>query len=424
MAFDSQPVLCFGCVGQTRHMVAESAMWLAEYGLMRFAFCLYRYFPHGGMQRNFLRIAEECRSRGHSIEVYTLRWDGESPGESIQIHLLPPRGWQNHTRHEAFARQVQALNLHENHDLVVGFNRMPGLDAYYCADPCFMDFVHRNRSAMYRQSPRFRHFRKFERAVFHAEAATRILLLSPVEKVAFQKWYGTPDWRFALLPPYVSRDRLSDVNDRHAARQCIRHRHGLSDDAIVLLMIGSDFRRKGVDRAVRATAALPEQVRRNTHLLVIGRGKAWRYERLARRLGIAGHVHLLQGRDDVGSYLAGSDLLLHVAREENTGTAIVEAIASGLPALVTANCGYAFHLHDAGAGLVVEEPFEQAALDARLTQMLQSGHLASWRSSALAYAKQTDLFSRPQRAAELLEQWASDRRDGSLVATQATGPAQ
>ena len=33
------------------------------------AFCLYRYFPYGGLQRDMLRIALACRQRGHKIAV-------------------------------------------------------------------------------------------------------------------------------------------------------------------------------------------------------------------------------------------------------------------------------------------------------------------------------------------------------------------
>ena len=48
---------------------------------MRLAFCLFRYFPYGGLQRDFVRIAQACRARGHSIDVYTLRWEGETLAE-------------------------------------------------------------------------------------------------------------------------------------------------------------------------------------------------------------------------------------------------------------------------------------------------------------------------------------------------------
>ena len=41
---------------------------------MQLAFVLYKYFPFGGLQRDFMRIALECQRRGHQIRVYTLIW--------------------------------------------------------------------------------------------------------------------------------------------------------------------------------------------------------------------------------------------------------------------------------------------------------------------------------------------------------------
>lgn len=384
---------------------------------MRFALCLYRYFPYGGMQRNFLRIAEECCARGHAVDVYTMRWEGDRPGSGINVHLLASRGWRNHTKHERFAGEIGRILQPRQHDFVLGFNKMPGLDAYYAADPCFLDRAHTARSAFYRFTPRYRHFQKFERAVFDPRATVRIMLLSPRQQEAFQRWYATPDDRFALLPPYVAPDRVAvatSSESRSLHRSESRRELGMHEDDIMLLMIGSDFHRKGVDRAIRALASLPDKRRRASHLVVLGRGKAGRYRWLASRLGVKNHVHLRQARDDVGAHLAAADLLLHIAREENTGTAIVEAIAAGLPVLATANCGYAFHVARAEAGCVLDEPFDQDALNEQLAAMIGSerDQIARWRESALDYAGRTDLFSRPQHAVSLLERWADERRGG------------
>jgi UDP-glucose:(heptosyl)LPS alpha-1,3-glucosyltransferase len=41
---------------------------------------------------------------------------------------------------------------------------------------------------------------------------------------------------------------------------------------------------------------------------------------------------------------------------------LLEAVVAGLPVLTTAVCGYAHHISDADAGVVVAEPFTQHAL--------------------------------------------------------------
>ena len=43
------------------------------------AFCLYKYFPFGGLQRDFMRIASTVAARGHHVRVYTQSWEGDCP---------------------------------------------------------------------------------------------------------------------------------------------------------------------------------------------------------------------------------------------------------------------------------------------------------------------------------------------------------
>jgi len=44
---------------------------------MRFALLLYKYFPYGGLQRDFHRFARELQQRGHQCRVYYISWQGE-----------------------------------------------------------------------------------------------------------------------------------------------------------------------------------------------------------------------------------------------------------------------------------------------------------------------------------------------------------
>ena len=173
---------------------------------MQLAFCLYKYFPFGGMQRNFLRIALACQARGHDIRVYSLDWQGEVP-EGFELVRVPVRAWANHRRYRKFTDWVQADLARRPVDRVVGFNKMPGLDVYYAGDPCFEQKARALRGRFYRFSPRYRHFSAYERAVFDPTVHTRILMMSPVQKPMFVEHYGTPEHRFHLLPPGIARDR-------------------------------------------------------------------------------------------------------------------------------------------------------------------------------------------------------------------------
>ncbi len=369
---------------------------------MKLAFCLPKYFPFGGLQRNFLRIAQYFQRHGCEIIVYTLIWEGDVPA-GFQAHVIPVRARWNHARNAEFIAKVTPLLEQGVFDGIIGFMKMPGLDVYYAADPCFQAKVRRHRSPLYRLSPRYRQFVAFEEAVFHRNSGTEILMLTETEIDNYMDCYQTPRERFHLLPPGISRDYRAPDNAADI-RDDFRREFGISEDQDLLLMVGTGFKTKGLSRSLRAMAALPRPLRDKTRLMVVGDGDGSAYERLAGRLGIQPQVRFMRGRTDVPRFLLGADLLLHPAHTENTGNVLLEAMISGLPVLTTANCGYAFHVECARAGVVVPVPFRQQDLDTALARMLVSPDRDTWSRNGIAYGRTADLYSRPRVVFDLVRE--------------------
>lgn len=369
---------------------------------MDLAFALYKYFPFGGMQRNFLRIAKACLARGHAVRVYVLEWQGEVP-EGIELVRVPVRAFSNVGRYRKFSAWLARDLAQRPVDRVVGFNKMPGLDVYYAGDPCFAEKAERLRGPFYRFSSRFRHFSEYERAVFSPESRTQILMMSPVQMPMFINHYGTPENRFHMLPPGISRDRCAppDATER---RQRFREAQGIDQSELLLLQIGSGFRIKGVDRSLTALASLPPALSARTRLFIIGQDKADPYLRRAQQLNIADRITFFKGRDDIPDFLLGSDILIHPAYNENTGNVLLEAMVAGLPVLVTAICGFARFVSEADAGIVIPSaPFEQETLDRSLASMLADDDArARWSSNGIAFGKTADIYDMPERAADII----------------------
>ncbi len=375
---------------------------------MKLALCLFNYFPYGGLQRDFLRIARVCRDRGHDVHVYTMAWEGEQePG--IQVHLVTPKGFQNYSRIRSYINQLQQALREDIYDLVVGFNKMPGLDLYYAADVCYQSRM-QQRSWWHRILPRYRYYAALERAVFAPGMKTDIMLISPLQQPEFVRCYQTEVSRFHLLPPGIANDRKAPPN-ADAIRQSVRLANQLEQDDRMLLMVGSGFKTKGLDRAIRALAALPPAELSRCRLFVIGQDNPVAFVRLANKLGVSDRVHFLGGRPDVPDFLLAADLLIHPAYHENTGTVLLEALVAGLPVLTVDHCGYAHYIHEADAGIVLASPFEQQALNDALVHMLTSPERLLWRQHALAFAQHADLYSMPEKAADLIGAAAKRKHD-------------
>lgn len=368
---------------------------------MQLAFVLYKYFPFGGLQRDFMRIALECQARGHAICVYTPIWEGEVPA-GFDVRVAPIKALFNHHRNEKFSAWLAADLARDPVDRVIGFNKMPGLDVYYAADGCYEDKAQTLRAPIYKRWGRYKHFADYERAVFAPESKTEILMISEVQQPLFVKHYATPAERFHLLPPGIAQDRRAPVNAGEI-RADFRREFKLDDSDLLLVQIGSGFKTKGLDRSLKALAALPRELKQRTRLIAIGQDDPRSFQLQAKALGVSDQVQILKGRSDIPRFLLGADLLIHPAYNENTGTVLLEALVSGLPVLVSEVCGYAHYIAEADAGRVVPAPFEQDTFNRMLAEILaDDAARAKWSANGLAFSDSADLYSMPQRAADVI----------------------
>ena len=374
---------------------------------MNLIFCLYEYFPYGGLQRDFLKITDIAMERGHSVKILTMGWHGDIPA-GLDVEILPHSAISNHRRCLKFARTVVNLVSEMSYDAVVGFNKMQGLDVYYAADSCYQART-RNLGALASfVMGRYSTYVGFEKVIFSPESKTEILSISPQEQRKFIECYGTPENRFHLLPPGIYEDRFRPANAAEI-RSRIRKGLGLLDDQLMLLMVGSAFHTKGVDRAINSIAALPEDLRKRVKLYVLGRGKIELFSNMAEKNNLVEQVDFLGGREDVPDFLLAADLLVHPARTENTGTVLIEAMAAGLPVVVTENCGYAFHVQEADSGLIVPMPFEQKALDNALAEVLSSSDLSRFAENGVNYTARVDVTGLHEKAVDIIEDVARRR---------------
>ncbi len=339
-----------------------------------------------------LRIAHDCVNAGHEVTIYSGEWRGDMPDARIRVEILPSRGWLNHSRHQSLISAMQQALVKAPVDLVVGFNRMAGLDVYYAADPCYLQRAHEERSWFYRHLPlirgRYRFFASAEKAVMDAQGNCQILLLTEREKLSFQQWYGTPDARFHLLPPSIPLKKFANKN-REACRTYARQQFNLPAQANIVLTVGSAFVRKGVDRVIDAIAALPKVLQDNTWLIAIGEYESnSNIQAYCEKRGVAHCCIHVGGRADVADLMLGADIFAHPARSELAGIVLIEAMTAGLPVLVTDVCGYAARITEAGAGVVLPSPYHQIEMNNALAVMLQSAQQVEWQENGKRYTTQ------------------------------------
>jgi glycosyltransferase involved in cell wall biosynthesis len=178
----------------------------------------------------------------------------------------------------------------------------------------------------------------------------------------------------------------------------------LPADAHVLLAVSRLTAQKGLGVAVRALATL-----RREHpglvLVVLGEGpEREQLQALALELGVTDSVHLPGRVGDVAHWYRRADMLVHPARWEGFGLALLEAMLAGLPVVASDVSSIPEIVRHGETGLLVP-PDDPAALAAAIERVLQGP--TGFGSAGLARAHEE--FSVARMAEQTLAVYESAR---------------
>jgi glycosyltransferase involved in cell wall biosynthesis len=186
--------------------------------------------------------------------------------------------------------------------------------------------------------------------------------------------YGVQEERIWTVPYFVDNDWFEAEAARlRPRRAALRSKFGLPENGLVFLFMGKLIQKKHPDHALEAWKSLPESCRRRSALLVVGSGEMM--DELKKRAGGEARVvfaGFLNRRELPEAYAASDTLLLPSDAGETWGLVVNEAMASGLPAIVSSQVGCGPDLVREGeTGFVF--PFgDQTALTHRLRDLIDN----------------------------------------------------
>jgi glycosyltransferase involved in cell wall biosynthesis len=162
---------------------------------------------------------------------------------------------------------------------------------------------------------------------------------------------GCAPARVGLIYNGVAITGLEPGMDREATRASL----GLAPDDLVAIVVANLIPYKGHADILHALAGELARLPPNLKVVCIGRDEGARagLEDLRARLGLDGRVHFLGVRNDVPALLAAADMSILASHEEGFSNAVIEAMAAGLPMVVSDVGGNAEAILDGETGLVV-----------------------------------------------------------------------
>ena len=230
--------------------------------------------------------------------------------------------------------------------------------------------------------PRIVHRRLYYRLIMTMERrfySNRSIALSAVSQLVadqLNRYFGRTD---VLVVRHGVDATVFNRLNRLARRDAVRAAWELAEKDFVFLLIGNDWAKKGLATLLNALAACGDlQVK----LLVVGKDSREPYLKECQKLGIESRVKFLEPASDVLQFYAAADAYVGPSLEDAYGLPVLEAMACGLPVIVSAAAGASEIVLDGENGFILRDPRDVSALTMLLRKLATSPKLVAMLASA------------------------------------------
>lgn len=307
-------------------------------------------WAYGGPPKVMDELARQLAARGHTVTVYTT--DALDGRARMRVRRENRRGvavhrFRNLSNRLAYGQKV-FLPLGFAHALrrsIREFDVVHLSDFRTLQNGQAMVLARRHGVPLvlsaFGQLPRATGVKRFAKAGYDRLYGYRLLryaaaCLAQTENEA--SWYrtlGADPRAVRIVPLAIDPAPFASLPSPEA----FRARHGIAPGARVVLFVGRFHAYKGLDLLIRAFAAVRARLPA-TRLVLVGRDDGYEEtaRRLTRSLGIADRViwpGALYETDKLAAYAAADLFAFSPSHEEETSTAVLEALACGIPAVVT-----------------------------------------------------------------------------------------
>jgi UDP-glucose:(heptosyl)LPS alpha-1,3-glucosyltransferase len=313
-----------------------------------------RYNPSGGAERFIERALAALRGQGVTVTVIAREWAGEA-GDVIRCDPFHVgRLWRDWSFAAAACREAARRTF----DLVQSHERIACCDIYRAGDGVHAQWLQNRRAALgplgrlgIALNPYHRYVLAAERRLFASPRLRAVICNSRMVRDEIRRRFGTPDETLHVVYNGIDLDAFHP-RLREAHRAAMRRELKIPPEALVFLFVGGGFERKGVFRLLEAFARAAQA---DARLIVVGgdKGKE-RAQARARSLGIDGRVHFAGEQKDVRPWYGAADCFVLPSLYDPFPNAALEAMACGLPVIVSRQCGTAELIEDGVNGFVVD----------------------------------------------------------------------
>lgn len=310
-----------------------------------------KYGLVGGGERYVAELTERIAAiPKYDIHVFANQWHRQS--DNVTFHKVPvitfPK-WLTTISFAYFAnRKIARLGV----DLIHTHERI------FKADICTLHSIpHRIWVEKIRRKKLLSLFDRatiwVEKQMFTKGGCRIFMPVSSFARQKMQEVYTVAPERIRIVHPGVDIEKFKPAESE--LRLEIRHELGVKDDEVLILFVSMNFELKGLDLLLAALSRLRKDGRgKQPKLLVVGKGNISKYQDISRQLGIAENVVFTGVRHDMERIYVAGDLFVLLSNFDTFGMVVTEAMASGLPVIVSDKVGAKDLVRNAENGFIVD----------------------------------------------------------------------
>jgi UDP-glucose:(heptosyl)LPS alpha-1,3-glucosyltransferase len=338
---------------------------------MKIAITHTRYSLVGGVEKYIYSLVERLLDTGHEVHYFCHFWEKDADPR-IRFHkIINPFKTIRVLKVWSFDRWSQWKVNNDEFDIVHGFTKTAQQDIYTDGSGCLHDYQEYSikegegsalAQKLKRLSPHQRLVERIEEERFTRGNFRRILTMSIFAQKQICRRYGlAPEEVEVIYNGIDLRNFNASVTEQHRAP--MRKRLNYTDNDIVALLVGNDYRRKGVITLMEALKKIEDQGGvpdgRKLHVAVVGKERHGREKELymqAQEMGLTGRVRFYGPQRDIAEWHGMSDIHILPSRFDIFGNVVLEAMAMGVPTIVSAMAGAAEVVKEAETGYVLQDP--------------------------------------------------------------------
>ena len=379
---------------------------------MKIAIIRRKFNPFGGAEQFITRTIQSLSAFDVHASIIAESWqknnDTSSTSSQDWIEAIVT-GSNRAAKFLSFNQSVATILSTNKFDLIQSHERLLGADIYRLGDGIHASWVARLAKVSPWYTKLWLKIDPYHRAVIRTEKKMAkepnltYVANSTLVQHELIDWYQVPKSRIVLIENGI--DTTAFRPSSQAKKITEKTKLGLNPQLPTVLFIGSGFARKGAFELLEAINSLPD-----FQLIIVGYDKQLtRIKKRVKALQLQKRVLVTGPQSDVMPFLAAADCFCLTSLYDPFPNAVLEALCSALPVVVTDAVGIADAVTHHNAGMVCER---QAASIAQALQLVWKNRV-TMSDNALHLSKNYDLAKSSQQWLTLYNTLINNKKENN-----------